>query len=76
MDGLRFSIHKQYSEFMKRNPHFTGTVSVFAHSLGSVLMYDLLMETCEEKGVQHSDITTPKTGSHNNETEKSMMYST
>ena len=63
MDGLRFSIHKQYSEFMKRNPHFSGTVSVFAHSLGSVLVYDLLQETCEERGVQHSDIQ-PNTGGH------------
>ena len=56
MDGLRFSIHKQYNEFMKRNPHFNGTVNVFAHSLGSVLMYDLLLETCDEMGVDHSDI--------------------
>ncbi|CAI8058120.1 Phospholipase DDHD1 [Geodia barretti] len=58
MDGLRFSINKQYREFMKRNPNFSGTVSVFAHSLGSVLVYDLLLETCEERGVQHSDLHT------------------
>ena len=63
MDGLRFSINKQYSEFMKRNPNFSGTVSVFAHSLGSVLVYDLLLETCEERGVQHSDLHT-NTGGH------------
>lgn len=60
MDGLRFSLHKQYDEFMKRNPHFDGTVSVFAHSLGSVLVYDILLETCEVMGIEHSDIEPPK----------------
>ena len=62
MDGLRFSLHKQYDEFMKRNPHFDGTVSVFAHSLGSVLVYDILLETCEVMGIEHSDIEPPKPG--------------
>ena len=62
MDGVRFSLHKQYNEFMKRNPNFDGTVSVFAHSLGSVLVYDLLLETCEVMGVDHSDIDPPKSG--------------
>ena len=47
---------------MKRNPHFDGTVSVFAHSLGSVLVYDLLLETCEAMGIEHSDIEPPKSG--------------
>lgn len=62
MDGLRFTIHKQYKEFMKRNPNFSGTVSVFAHSLGSVMVYDLLLETCKEKGVEHLDIQPSETG--------------
>ena len=56
MDGLSFTIHKQYNEFMKRNPSFSGTVSVFAHSLGSVMVYDLLRETCEVMGIDHCDV--------------------
>ena len=39
---------------MHRHPDFLssgGTVSVFAHSLGSVMIYDLLLETCEAMGV-------------------------
>ena len=53
LDGLRFAIHKNYNEFMKRNTNFSGTVSFFAHSLGRVMVYDLLKETCEERGVDH-----------------------
>ena len=51
-------MHKQYNEFMKRNPNFNGTVSIFAHSLGSVMVYDLLLETCKDRGVEHIDVET------------------
>ena len=54
LDGLRFQLHKQYNEFMKHHPHFLsngGTVSVIGHSLGSVIMYDLLLHTAECVGV-------------------------
>ena len=39
---------------MRRNPHFIssgGTVSMFAHSLGSVMCYDLMYETCRINGL-------------------------
>ena len=58
MDGLRFALHKQYGEFTKRHPEFLsngGTISFFAHSLGSVMVYDLLHETCEVEGIKHED---------------------
>ncbi len=57
MDGLRFQIHKQYNEFIKRHPDFqpSGTISLFAHSLGSVMVFDLLQETCEARGVPHEE---------------------
>lgn len=35
---------------MRRNPYFLangGTVSVIAHSLGSVMLYDILREKCD-----------------------------
>ena len=50
LDGLKFSLQKQYNEFMRRHPHFLrngGSVSVIGHSLGSVLMFDLLREKAE-----------------------------
>ncbi|XP_064389425.1 phospholipase DDHD1-like isoform X1 [Halichondria panicea] len=55
-DGLRFALHKQYAEFIKRHPTFLaegGTVSILGHSLGSVISYDLLLETCEARGIPH-----------------------
>ncbi len=58
MDGLRFQFHKQFSEFTKRHPDFVtngGTTSLFAHSLGSVMAYDLLHETCAARGVEHKE---------------------
>lgn len=58
LDGLRFTIHKQFMEFMKRHPTFLsngGTISILAHSLGSVLTYDLLYETCTALGVEHDE---------------------
>ena len=32
-----------YRLFLKRNPHFNGGVSVAGHSLGSVILFDILM---------------------------------
>jgi phospholipase DDHD1 len=61
LDGLRFQLHKKYDEFMHRNPNFLangGTISLFAHSLGSVICYDLMYETCFIRGlVPHSMYT-------------------
>ena len=54
LDGLRWQLHKKHNEFMSRNDSFIssgGTVSLFAHSLGSVMCYDLLIETCRMKGL-------------------------
>ncbi|XP_019858671.1 PREDICTED: phospholipase DDHD1-like isoform X1 [Amphimedon queenslandica] len=54
LDGLRWQLHKKYDEFIRRNPDFisnNGTVSMFAHSLGSVMCYDLMYETCHINGL-------------------------
>ena len=51
-------MEKQYQKFISHHPHFHscgGTVSVMAHSLGSVLTYDLLHQTCEGKGISHAE---------------------
>ncbi|VDO33198.1 unnamed protein product [Brugia timori] len=44
MEGLIRSLNNVYSLFMENHPDFDGPISVYAHSLGSVMCYDLL--TC------------------------------
>ena len=40
--GITSKLNMAWKEFRRRRPKFGGKVSVFSHSLGSVLMYDLL----------------------------------
>lgn len=42
MAGLVRSLNTVYKLFMENHPDFDGPISVFAHSLGSVMCYDLL----------------------------------
>ncbi|KAL7889884.1 hypothetical protein AOLI_G00021420 [Acnodon oligacanthus] len=42
MDTVAFEINRLYALFMQRNPDFKGGVSVSGHSLGSLILFDLL----------------------------------
>uniref|UniRef100_A0AAR2LH01 DDHD domain-containing protein n=1 Tax=Pygocentrus nattereri TaxID=42514 RepID=A0AAR2LH01_PYGNA len=42
MDTVAFEINRLYALFMQRNPDFKGRVSVSGHSLGSLILFDLL----------------------------------
>lgn len=42
MDTVAFEINRLYVLFMQRNPDFKGRVSVAGHSLGSLILFDLL----------------------------------
>ncbi|KAK9808811.1 hypothetical protein WJX72_004107 [[Myrmecia] bisecta] len=42
LDSLATSLNATFDKFMRRNPGFQGTVSIVAHSLGSVLCFDIL----------------------------------
>ncbi|KAJ7558815.1 hypothetical protein O6H91_04G057000 [Diphasiastrum complanatum] len=42
IDSVSFSLNKLYQKFVKRNPGYDGKVSIYGHSLGSVLSYDIL----------------------------------
>jgi hypothetical protein len=44
INSVRKQLNAIYNMFMKRNPNFAGNVSIFAHSLGSVIVYDLLTD--------------------------------
>uniref|UniRef100_A0A0K0CXL7 DDHD domain-containing protein n=1 Tax=Angiostrongylus cantonensis TaxID=6313 RepID=A0A0K0CXL7_ANGCA len=41
--GVVRQLNRVYSLFTENNPNFSGPVSIFAHSLGSVITYDILL---------------------------------
>lgn len=41
--GVVRQLNRVYSLFSENNPNFCGPVSIFAHSLGSVITYDILL---------------------------------
>ncbi|XP_040290748.1 SEC23-interacting protein isoform X2 [Bufo bufo] len=41
-DKVSFEVNRLYELFMSRNPDFTGRVSVAGHSLGSLILFDIL----------------------------------
>ena len=47
-------MNRMYDIFKKRNPYFQGSVSVVGHSLGAVILFDLLYH-------QHKDSEPPTT---------------
>ncbi|KAH6765763.1 shoot gravitropism 2 [Perilla frutescens var. hirtella] len=42
IDSVSNQLNKLYLKFLKRNPGYDGKVSIYGHSLGSVLSYDIL----------------------------------
>lgn len=44
VQALRNEISRLHYMFIERNPEFSGKISIFAHSLGSVIMHDIM--TC------------------------------
>uniref|UniRef100_A0A0N5A9H1 DDHD domain-containing protein n=1 Tax=Syphacia muris TaxID=451379 RepID=A0A0N5A9H1_9BILA len=42
MGGLVKSLNRAYSLFIEHHPDYSGPISLFAHSLGSVMCYDIL----------------------------------
>ncbi|KAM4599306.1 SEC23-interacting protein isoform 1-T2 [Fundulus diaphanus] len=42
MDTVALEINRLYALFMKRNPDYRGAISVAGHSLGSLILFDLL----------------------------------
>ncbi|KAK6030493.1 DDHD domain protein [Ostertagia ostertagi] len=41
--GVVRQLNRIYTLFTENNPNFSGPVSIFAHSLGSVIIYDILL---------------------------------
>ncbi|CAD5216486.1 unnamed protein product [Bursaphelenchus xylophilus] len=42
VNGVIRCLNVTYTKFVKNNPNFNGAVSIFAHSLGSVIAYDII----------------------------------
>ncbi|XP_054812172.1 phospholipase SGR2 isoform X2 [Prosopis cineraria] len=42
IDSVSTQLNRLYLKFLKRNPGYEGKVSIYGHSLGSVLSYDIL----------------------------------
>uniref|UniRef100_M4FBF9 DDHD domain-containing protein n=1 Tax=Brassica campestris TaxID=3711 RepID=M4FBF9_BRACM len=42
IDSVSNQLNKLYLKFIKRNPDYDGKISIYGHSLGSVLSYDIL----------------------------------
>lgn len=49
IDAVGKELNRLYELFLKRNPSFTGGVSLGGHSLGSLILFDLLWH---QKGPQ------------------------
>ncbi|BET02057.1 Sec-23 interacting protein P125 [Nesidiocoris tenuis] len=49
VQAVGFEVNRTYSLFMKRNPGFTGGVSLGGHSLGSLILFDILTHQKEIK---------------------------
>lgn len=48
VDALSAALMDQWRRFLARHPDFTGTIGLAAHSLGSVLSYDILCNQPED----------------------------
>ncbi|KAM7266453.1 hypothetical protein ACFE04_004350 [Oxalis oulophora] len=48
IDSVSNQLNRLYLKFLKRNPSYDGKVSIYGHSLGSVLSYDIL---CHQKNL-------------------------
>ncbi|KAG7476851.1 hypothetical protein MATL_G00087200 [Megalops atlanticus] len=57
-------INRLHCVFLQRHPHFTGAVSLVGHSLGSLILFDLLT----------NQKPSPSPGAATNEVENSMSY--
>ncbi|XP_052007223.1 SEC23-interacting protein [Xyrauchen texanus] len=56
MDTVAFEVNRLHALFMQRNPDFKGGVSVGGHSLGSLILFDLLSN--QKTGSPLSDLIT------------------
>ncbi|XP_078443291.1 shoot gravitropism 2 (SGR2) [Wolffia australiana] len=59
IDSVSAQLNKLHKKFLKRNPGYRGKVSIYGHSLGSVLSYDIL---CHQECFQETNSGVVYTG--------------
>ncbi|XP_050049916.2 triacylglycerol hydrolase DDHD2 isoform X2 [Dermacentor andersoni] len=77
VDTVGSEINRLYSKFTERNPSFKGTVALAGHSLGSLILYDILSHQGDTSSQSSStdvfvdspkaEITPPPTSTHASE---------
>ncbi|KAL0979314.1 hypothetical protein UPYG_G00183540 [Umbra pygmaea] len=55
VDTVASEVNRLHSLFLQRHPHFTGEMSVVGHSLGSLILFDLLTNQKMESGAADRD---------------------
>ena len=63
-EALVLALNDVVARFRARNKGFTGPVSVVAHSLGSVLMFDLMNQMGAQRGGHHHNSPPRTPGAH------------
>uniref|UniRef100_A0A673KYA1 Phospholipid phosphatase 5-like n=1 Tax=Sinocyclocheilus rhinocerous TaxID=307959 RepID=A0A673KYA1_9TELE len=57
VDTVASEINRLHSLFLQRHPHFTGHVSLVGHSLGSLILFDLLTnQETDADGTPHENV--------------------
>ncbi|XP_051541665.1 phospholipase DDHD2 [Myxocyprinus asiaticus] len=60
VDTVASEINRLHSLFLQRHPHFTGYVSLAGHSLGSLILFDLLTnQESSSEGTAHDELEDP-----------------
>lgn len=66
MDTVAGTINKMYIKYCERNPNFKGSVSLAGHSLGSLILFDLLQnqtgsQSCNDEKMDVDFLSAPDT---------------
>ncbi|XP_053306305.1 SEC23-interacting protein [Spea bombifrons] len=61
VDKVSLELNRLYEMFMSRNPGFTGRVSVAGHSLGSLILFDLLSNQTDLTSTPAPSVIAPDT---------------
>ncbi|XP_074642043.1 triacylglycerol hydrolase DDHD2-like isoform X2 [Tubulanus polymorphus] len=57
LDTVTSEINRLYDQFLQRNPSFTGQMSIAGHSLGSAVMFDLLVHQPDAQSAETSQVS-------------------
>jgi hypothetical protein len=56
LDRVVSEINRMHTLFMARNEHFSGSVSLMGHSLGSLILFDILSHQTPKAGINIPEV--------------------